>query len=162
MGGSSASDLAVFERIVELLRARGCPFELLEHPAAATAREAAAARGTELALGTKAILFKYGKELGVFAMSADRAVHSARIRRALGVQRTRFATAAELRELTGLAPGEVPPFGEPVLPFPLYADPSVLERPTMLFTAGSRTRSIRMAPRDYEAAAKPRVFRFVR
>ncbi len=155
------TEASVFDRIVELLHARGCPFELLEHAEAATAREAAAARGTDLALGTKAILFKYGTDFGIFAMSAERAIRSARIRRELGVQRTRFASREELLELTGLAPGSVPPFGEPVLPFPLFADPSVLARESMLFTAGSRTRSIRIATRQYEAAAKPRIFQFV-
>ena len=156
------SGLSVLDRILQLLSARGCPFELLEHAEAATAREAAAARGTDLALGTKAILFKYGSDFGIFAMSAERAIRSAGIRHELGVQRTRFATTEELRELTGLAPGSVPPFGEPVLPFPLYADPTVLARDSMLFTAGSRTRSIRIATSDYEAVARPRIFPFVR
>jgi prolyl-tRNA editing enzyme YbaK/EbsC (Cys-tRNA(Pro) deacylase) len=94
-------------------------------------------------------------------MSAERSIRSARIRHELGVQRTRFASREELREMTGLAPGSVPPFGEPVLPFPLFADPSVLARESMIFTAGSRTRSIRIATRDYEVAAKPRIFPFV-
>jgi Ala-tRNA(Pro) deacylase len=156
------ADRPVFERIVVLLEAHGCPFELIEHAAAATAEEAAAARGTGLDQGTKAIVFKYGTEFGVFAMSAERAVHSAKIRRSLGVQRTRFATRRELREMTGLPPGAVPPFGDPVLPFPLFADPSVLDREEMCFTAGRRTASIRLSTSDYRRVARPQVFSFVR
>lgn len=153
---------SVFERIVALLRAEKCPFELLAHAAASTAAEAAEVRGTEPEEGTKAILFKYGDAFGIFAMSAERAIHSARIRQALGVQRTRFASAAELADMTGLAPGSVPPFGQPVLPFPLFADPSVFERQSLVFTAGSRTRSIRLASALYRRVAEPTVFAFVR
>ncbi len=159
---SRRNDGRVYDRIVDLLTASGCSFEVLEHAAASTAGEAAAARGSRLEQGTKAILIKYGRQFGVFAMSAERAVHSAKIRHALGEQRTRFATRRELRDLTGLAPGSVPPFGEPVLPLPLFADPSVLERGIMFFAAGSRTRSIRLEAVDYEAVARPRIFPFVR
>ena len=48
----------------------------------------------------------------------------------------------ELSERTGLVSGDVPPFGEPVLPFPLYADESVFENPRIAFNAGSLTDSI--------------------
>ena len=41
----------------------------------------------------------------------------------------RFADAAELLELTGLVPGSVPPFGPPVLPLELWADPALCEQP---------------------------------
>ena len=159
---AEASERSVAERIVELLRAHDVGFEEIRHSPAATAAEAAAARGTELASGTKAILFKYGDRFGIFAMSADRSLRSARIRHELGVQRTRFANAAELGRLTGLEPGAVPPFGEPILPFPLFADPSVLARDVMLFTAGARTLSIRLRTADYRAVARPRVFAFTR
>jgi Ala-tRNA(Pro) deacylase len=152
----------VTRRLLELLAASGCDFELLEHASARGAAEAAAARGTPLDLGTKAILFKYGGAFGVFALSAERALSSAAVRRHLHVQRTRFATARELDELTGLVPGEVPPFGEPVLPFPVFADPSVIERESMLFTAGSRRLSVRLRAVDYQRLARPQVVPFAR
>jgi Ala-tRNA(Pro) deacylase len=149
-------------RLRRLLEESGCDFELIEHGVSRSAAEAAAARATPLGLGTKAILFKYGRDFGVFALRADLAILSVRIRRGLGVQRTRFATLEELRELTGLPPGAVPPFGEPVLPFPLFVDPSVVERETMLFTAGSRRLSVRMRAADYARLAQPRVLPLAR
>jgi len=152
----------VLHRIVALLEEAGCSYESLEHSPVSSAREAAAARDTELEEGVKAIFLKYDDRFGIFALSAARELRSARIRRGLRVRRTRFATPAELAAMTGLIPGAVPPFGEPVLPFPLFADPSVFERRTMVFTAGSRTRSIRMATADYRRVARPRVVAFVR
>lgn len=156
------SDRAVLGRIVDLLEGAGCPYELIEHPPARTAREAAAARGTPLELGTKAILLKYDGEFGIFALNASRQIRSALIRRGLRVRRTRFAQREELLAMTGLEPGAVPPFGEPVLPFPLFADPSALAGAAMVFTAGCRSVSIRMATADYRLIARPRVLPFAR
>lgn len=149
-------------RIVGLLDSADCPFELIEHAPVSTAEEAAQLRGTPLERGVKAILFKYDTAFGIFVMSAARQLRSAKIRRALGVRRTRFATRQELLAMTGLLPGSVPPFGEPVLPFPLFADPSVFAGDELVFTAGSRTASIRLASADYRRLAAPEVFPFVR
>ena len=85
------------------------------------------------------------------------------IRRQLGVRRTRFATVEELHELTGLVPGAVPPFGEPILPFELYADESVgVVTDKVAFNAGSLTNSIIMAASDWEKLARPNRFRFAK
>ncbi|MCW8926211.1 MAG: hypothetical protein OQJ84_08145, partial [Xanthomonadales bacterium] len=85
------------------------------------------------------------------------------IRRHLGVKRTRFATREELQEMTGLVPGCVPPFGEPILPFELYADEAVgvaIDR--VAFNAGSLTHSIIMSATDWERIAQPDRFSFSR
>lgn len=150
------------QRITALLDAAGCVYEILQHAAVSTAEEAAVARATDLAEGAKAILLKYDQAFGLFVASADRKIRSAKIRRGLRVQRTRFAFRDELTDMTGLTPGAVPPFGEPILPFPLFADPTVLQQETMVFTAGSHTTSIRMASADYRRIARPQVFDFVR
>lgn len=147
----------VLERILALLDAAGCRYQRIEHEPVSGAEDAARVRGSELAAGVKAILFKIDRRFALLAMAADRRLRSARIRRALGVKRTRFASREELLELTGLAPGAVPPFGEPVLPFPLYADPSVFAGDEVIFTAGSRTTSLRMATADYRRLAAPEV-----
>ncbi len=152
----------LLERIIALLDDNSCPYELIEHPSVSTAREAAVVRATDLNEGAKAILLKVDKAFGIFVTSANLQIRSARIRRGLRVKRTRFASQQELAAMTGLLPGAVPPFGEPILPFPLFADPSVMQNETMVFTAGSRTTSIRMATSDYQRIARPQVFGFVR
>jgi prolyl-tRNA editing enzyme YbaK/EbsC (Cys-tRNA(Pro) deacylase) len=58
-------------------------------------------------------------------------------------------------------PGSVPPFGEPILPFELYVDESILENKRIAFNAGSLTDSIIMSVDDYMKIARPaEVFRF--
>jgi Ala-tRNA(Pro) deacylase len=150
----------VCERIIALLEEAAVAFEVIEHEAVSSAAEAATVRGTPLELGVKAILFKIDRSFALFAMSGARQMRSSMLRKALGVRRTRFATRRELLDMTGLAPGAVPPFGEPVLPFPLYADPSVLDRESLVFTAGSRTTSIRLATADWRCLAAPTVVAF--
>ncbi len=149
-------------RITALLDGAGCSYEVIEHGSVSTAKEAAAARATDLDEGAKAILLKYDGEFGIFVLNAARQIRSALIRHGLRVRRTRFAYPQELLAMTGLLPGSVPPFGEPVLPLPLFADPSIEGHETMVFTAGSRTTSIRMATSDHRRIAQPRVFAFAR
>jgi prolyl-tRNA editing enzyme YbaK/EbsC (Cys-tRNA(Pro) deacylase) len=57
-------------------------------------------------------------------------------------------------------PGSVPPFGEPILPFPLYADTSIASNEKIAFNAGSLTDSVIMQVSDYLRLAKPTQFSF--
>lgn len=157
-----ATGTSPYERILKLLDAEGCSFREVEHPPVRTAEEAAEVRGTPLAMGAKAIVFKLDGTFRVLALSAARALRSRSLRKELGVRRTRFATAAELAELTGLEPGMVPPFGRPVLPLELLADPSLLEPPEIAFTPGRNDRSIVLATADWLRLARPRVVPFSR
>lgn len=156
------SDEPVLQRIITFLDEASYPYDILQHESVSTAQEAAAARSTRLGEGAKAILLKYDQAFGIFVLSAELQIRSARIRRGLRVRRTRFASRQELHDMTGLQPGAVPPFGEPILPLPLFADPSIERHNSVVFTAGSHTTSIRMATADYQRIAQPRVFPFVR
>src|SRR5262249_13142580 len=124
-----------------------------------TSEESAAARGEELGVGAKALLLMTDGRLNLFVIPADQKLDTAAIKRELKVKKSRFATPEELQELTGLVPGSVPPFGEPVLPFPLYADSSIGTRfDRVAFNAGSLTVSIIMAAADWLVIAKPKRF----
>ncbi|NJK42644.1 MAG: hypothetical protein HC937_02910, partial [Aquincola sp.] len=96
----------------------------------------------------------------LFVLSAAAKLDNSAIRRHFDARKARFATREELWDMTGLVPGCVPPFGEPVLPFSLYADPSILEQPRIAFNAGSLTRSFVLAIDDWVAAASPQRLRF--
>ena len=81
----------------------------------------------------------------------------------------RFASAEELAELTaaegrpGLVPGSVPPFGQPILPFPLYVDEAIQQNERIAFNAGSMTDSIILGVPDYLRLANPtQIFEFAR
>lgn len=155
------SENVVLAGIRELLDARGVTYRELEHAPTYTSEESARARGEELRIGGKALLMKGGDDFSLFVLPADRRIDSQAIRRTLSLKRLRFASADELRAMTGLTPGSVPPFGRPLLPFDLYVDSGICENERIAFNAGSLTHSIIMSAADYLAIAAPKqVFSF--
>ena len=151
----------MLEKIRDYLNAAGVTFREVEHEPTRTSEESATARGEDLKVGAKALLLQTGDSFRLFVLPADRKLDSGAIRRELGVRKTRFATVEELQELVGLVPGSVPPFGEPILPFELYADESLgKETDRVAFNAGSLRNSIIMAASDWETVARPICFRF--
>lgn len=154
---------AVHDRLIAWLAAEGVAARAIEHPPTRTSEASAAARGEPLAVGGKALLLRCGSDdaFELFVFSAARRLDSSAVRRALGTKHLRFATADELLARTGLVPGSVPPFGPPVLPFPLNLDPSVLEQERIAFNAGMLTRSLVLAIDAYRRLAQPaRIFSF--
>jgi len=150
----------VLESIRELLRAGGIDFVEKEHEPTFTSEDSARARGEELRHGGKALLVKTEDVFRLFVVPADRKLDSAAVKREFGIKKTRFATAEELYELTGLVPGSVPPFGRPILPLDLFVDASIRDNPRIAFNAGSLTHSIIMSVGDYLRVAQPTVFAF--
>jgi Ala-tRNA(Pro) deacylase len=150
----------LLDRIRDWLTAEGAVFREVHHAPTRTSEESAAARGEPLRVGGKALLVKVDDAFRLFVLSAHRRLDSGAIREHFSARKTRFATADELMALTGLLPGSVPPFGAPILPFPLYADPSVFENDRVAFNAGSLTDSVVMPIEDYRRLAGPEVFRF--
>jgi Ala-tRNA(Pro) deacylase len=148
------------EAIREWLVRESLVFREVHHAPTRTSEESALARGEELRIGGKALLIKVDADFRLFVLSADRKLDSAAIRTHFQAKKTRFASPEELLQMTGLVPGSVPPFGPPILPFPLYADPSVFENQRIAFNAGSLTDSIVMGIDDYRRLANPEVFSF--
>ncbi|HZL58036.1 MAG TPA: YbaK/EbsC family protein [Bryobacteraceae bacterium] len=130
------------------------------HEPTRTSEESARARGEEMRVGGKALVIKVDENFRLFVLSADRKVDSAAIKKHFNAKRTRFATPEELMRMTGLVPGAVPPFGEPLLPFPLYVDPSVFENDRVAFNAGSLTDSMVVPIEEYKRLANYESFRF--
>lgn len=146
----------ILDKIRQLLKEHCVSFNEVHHEPTYTSEESARARGVELQMGAKAILAKTDDTYRLFVLPADAKLDSAAIKRALGVKKIRFATREELFDLTGLVPGCVPPFGEPILPFPMYCDNSlgkVSDR--IAFNGGSLTDSIVMCASDWERVTHP-------
>ena len=152
---------SVLQAIRNLLTGAGVPFREVHHEPTLTSEDSARARGEELRFGGKALLVKGDGKFRLFVLPADRKVDSSEIRRTLKLRKLRFASGEELLELTGLVPGSVPPFGEPILPIPLFVDSSISANERIAFNAGSLTDSIIMSVKDYlEVAAANQIFRF--
>jgi prolyl-tRNA editing enzyme YbaK/EbsC (Cys-tRNA(Pro) deacylase) len=152
--------MIILETIRALLNEAEVVYREVHHPPTITSEDSARERGEDLRIGGKALLLKVNDTFRLFVLSAAKQLDSSAIKARFAAKKTRFATPEELRQLTGLVPGSVPPFGQPVLPFELYVDASVIENEKIAFNAGSLTDSIIMLVRDYREIAKPQVFKF--
>lgn len=151
---------SVFDRIVALLEEHDVQFAHVRHAPVRTSEQAAEARGEPLEIGGKALVIKVDGEFALFVLSAAARLETRALKRHFSAKNIRFASPDELMTLTGLVPGSVPPFGWPVLPLPLYVDPSVFDNRRIAFNAGSLKDSLVMATSDYRLVAQPEVFRF--
>jgi Ala-tRNA(Pro) deacylase len=149
-----------YDKIVSHLRNNEIIFKSVHHIETYTSEESAKARGEDISIGGKAILMKIENEFILLVISASRRIDTKKIKKYFNVKSTRFATADALKDLTGLVPGSLPPFGPPILSFKLYIDKSIAANNKIAFNAGSLTDSIIMSVSDYIKLANPTVFDF--
>src|SRR5205807_548542 len=95
-------------------------------PAASWGQTGQVFRGTSLASGAKAIIMKGGDHFALLVLPADRKLDNPKVRKALGSKALRFASREEVEQLTGLAPGSIPPFGS-LFGLPTHCDPALAE-----------------------------------
>ena len=139
----------ILSKIEVLLQTNNCTYKKVSHRPTFTSEESAAVRGEPLEYGAKALLIKADEGFVILIMSAVQKLDSKKAKHALGVKKIRFATQEELKNLTGLVPGSVPPFGNPVLPFKLFIDTSITGLARVAFNAGSLEVSIIMDTNEY-------------
>jgi prolyl-tRNA editing enzyme YbaK/EbsC (Cys-tRNA(Pro) deacylase) len=150
----------VLDEIRAWLTRENVPYREAHHEPTRTSEESARARGESMGVGGKALVVKVDDMFRLFVLSAARKLDSAAVKKYFSAKKTRFATPEELMLMTGLVPGSVPPFGEPILPFRLYVDPSVFANDRVAFNAGSLTDSMVIPIEDYRRLANPEVFTF--
>ena len=146
---------SILSKIRAYLTQQGVEYREVHHEPTYTSEESARARGEDIRVGGKALLLKVGDEFRLFVLPANCKADSAAIRRQFDVRKMRFASKDELLELTGLVPGCVPPFGQPILPFDLYVDEGIEQNKKIAFNAGSLTDSIIMTTAEYFRIANP-------
>ena len=156
----------MFKTICKWLDDNEVKYETIHHEPTPTSEDSARIRGDSLSQGAKAIIYKIQDDYALFVFAADRKMDTKKIKayfkqKGKRVKKTRFASPDELKAMTGLVPGSVPPFGRPILDFDLYVDPSLMDNETISFNAGSLTDSIRLSLKDYINSGKPYVFDFV-
>lgn len=145
---------SIFERIEQLLHQHGVQFDVLRHAPVHTSAEAAAVRGTALASGAKALVCKADAGWVMIVLPADRRLASKQVRKARAWKGVRFADQQEVLDLTGLAPGAIPPFGS-LFALPTLCDRALAEHVRINFNAGDHSISVSMKYEDYLAVERP-------
>ena len=95
----------------------------------------------------------------MLVLPADRKLASKEVRKAAGIKSLRFASREEVEQITGLAPGSIPPFGT-LFGLPTWCDERLSEQQRINFNAGDHAISVSMTYSDYVAAAQPILGRY--
>jgi Ala-tRNA(Pro) deacylase len=157
--GRSAGNAPLTERLQQWLREAGVAFEILQHAPAYTSEDAARVRGTPLEQGAKALVVRTDERFVHCVLSAHLKADNAALRAILGTRKLRFATHEELFEVTGCAPGAVPPFGN-LFGLPVLMDEALCRNDRVVFNAGSNAVSIIMRCADLIRLSGATVCRF--
>ncbi len=135
------------ERVQAELAARGSPAEVVELPArTATAAEAAAAVGAEVAAIAKSLVFLVGEEPVLVIASGAHRVAEDRLAAWAGGP-VRRPDADTVRRLTGFPVGGVPPIGH-ARPLRTLLDADLLAQPRIWAAAGTPHALFSIAPHD--------------
>lgn len=145
---------SITEKILNYIEQNNIKYKYLEHGPAKTCEESALLRNEPIEIGGKTILFKSKNTFNLFVLSASLAVDSKKVRKILGDQKLRFASPEELMNLCQVEKGALPPFGEPIYPFDLYIDESILKNTRIAFNAGDIHRSVILEMDDYLSMVK--------
>lgn len=149
----------VYETITHLLARNKIAYQAMEHAPAATSEESAKARGTTLHQGAKALLMYANEKPVMLVVPADRKVDMKKFKAIRQVKDLRMATPGEIKEVTGVEIGAVPPFGN-LFGIPLYVDRTLSENKEIVFNAGDRAKSVKLTYEDFLKAAEPEIEEF--
>jgi Ala-tRNA(Pro) deacylase len=149
------------ERIKSLLVENSCWFETFEHEPVRTSEEASKIRtGYTIEQGAKALITRVrepsmGKKFVMFVVPGNKRFDTAKIKISTGLVDLRFASEAEVAEITqGVLPGGVPPFGN-LFGLEVFVDQSLFNNEKIVFNAGDKSYSIAMKADDYKKIVNP-------
>jgi prolyl-tRNA editing enzyme YbaK/EbsC (Cys-tRNA(Pro) deacylase) len=136
------------ERVAEVLRRAGVEARIEEFPAGTPTAEAAAlAAGCALGQIVKSLVFEAGGRFLVAMVPGDHRADRQKVAAAAGAKRARVASAEEVEDATGFAPGAVAPFPLPGVDRVLI-DRRLLMQELVWTGAGSEQHLAAIAPTD--------------
>src|SRR5947199_10802860 len=131
----------------------------ISHSPAYTAMEIAQSThipGRELA---KSVMIKLDGRMAMAVLPSTRKVDLNLLRESVSAQEAKLATEAEFRSLfPDCETGAMPPFGN-LYDLEVYVSPRLAEDDQIAFNAGSHTEVMKLAYKDFERLAKPRLVR---
>ena len=155
---------STFLRIKELLDTKKISYEHFIHAHVTTSQDAAAIRNTSLDDAAKAIICKVEKRDGSFEfiqaiLQASKRIDLKKLKGFLDSRNVALASPDEVLEKTGCTIGSVPPFAN-LFNIKMYVDEGLLQRESIVFSAGTHTDSIQMKAEDYLKVVEPTVLGF--
>jgi Ala-tRNA(Pro) deacylase len=148
------------KKLKEFLDRERTKYVSIVHSTAYTAQEVAASThitGKELA---KVVMVKLDGEIAMAVLPANRKIVLQDLREVTGSDQVKFASEEEFKaKFPECETGAMPPFGN-LYGMEVYAAASLAENEEIAFNAGSHTEVIKLAYKDFERLAKPKVLSF--
>jgi Ala-tRNA(Pro) deacylase len=161
-----------FLQIKKILEDNKIEYTHLTHEHVHRSEDAAKIRGTNLDEAAKAIVLKVEKKKNAvgegiadvksekyyefiqIVIGGDQRIDLKKLRTMFDSKNVALASPDEVLEKTGCTIGSVPPFGI-LFSIPVYLDKSLLDKPRIVFSAGTHNDSIMMNPEDYFRIINP-------
>lgn len=150
---------SVFENIKNILDENKIDYKLMKHEPVLTSEDAARVRKSPLKQGAKALIMYADKKPIMIVLPANLKVEFKQFKSIYHVKDLRMATANEVKQVTNVEIGAVPPFGN-LFNIPLYVDKKLGENEKIDFNAGEHTKSVEMKYKDFERLTKPIIGNF--
>jgi Ala-tRNA(Pro) deacylase len=160
---SNLSPASFFEKISAWLESKGTLFKVIEHPPIdGSASGSSFTSGTLPEQGAKALIMTVGgeKQIMVVLRGTDRVDYKA-VRNMTHSRDVRLASTEEVKKVTPLDLGTLPPFGE-LLGLTTYVDQKLLEQEEIACGTGMTTKTIMISSDDFKEVANPHIGRFAR
>lgn len=153
--------MSISPQVERFLRENDVDYEVIEHPAAYTAlEEAAAAHVSGHEWAKTVIFFKNDGEAIQAVLPASYAVDRDRLEELVGEGQLRLAEEKEFVDLyPGCEPGAMPPLGV-LYDQKVFVDEHLAEDESIVFDAGDHRSAIRMKYKDYAELVDPAVGEF--
>ena len=124
-----------------------------------TSEEAAKVRNTTIDQGAKALVMYGDKQPMMLVLSAATSADLHAFKQLYKVKDLRMASKDEVKQITGLEVGSIPPFGS-LFKIQTYVDEKLSNHEEIVFNAGLRTKSIKIKYADWLKLENPVVGNF--
>jgi len=153
--------MTVLEKIKKKLDEASVKYKLFEHEPVYTSEDAARVRGEELSDGAKALVLFGDKNPILCVVPGDKKADFKKIKSHLGIKDLRMATPDEVKELTTLEIGAIPPVGS-AMGLSSYYDNSFMLKDKVAFNAGDHKVTIIMNAEDLIKVENPKILDIIK
>ena len=145
----------VYQTILSRIKASKIDsYKEYEHVSVLTSEEASKARGTTIEQGAKALVMYWDKKPMLVVLSAANSADLHALKNLYKVKDLRMASKEEVKQITNLEVGSIPPFGS-LFKIPTYVDQKLGDNEEIVFNAGLHTKSIKIKYSDWLKLENP-------
>lgn len=144
----------VLTSIKKVFKDKRVEYKEFRHMPVVTSEEAARVRGTRLSQGAKALVMAADGNFMMLVLPGDRKVDFRRFKRLYDILDLRMGTKEEVKKVTGVEVGAVPPLGN-LFGLVTYFDGRLKDEEFLVFNAGRHEISMEIKRADLEEVVRP-------